>query len=134
MGIFKKKHQFYHVAFSRSLLIYKIKNCSNKFGPSFSTASFLPSVTTKVECQFFVFYLVEINMGHLFQQTKCCHLSCSKLIWIFPHAIFFKFLIIFICWFFVNVFMPCFQSRRLTRFKVLDTLLNGFGVRVSLLV
>jgi len=56
------------VAFSRHRLIYKIKHRSNKFGLSFSTASFLPRVITKVESQFFIFSLVETNMGHLFQQ------------------------------------------------------------------
>ncbi len=56
------------MAFSHGFFIYKIKNCFNKFGPSFSTASFLPHVTTKVECQFYFYVLVEINMGHIFQQ------------------------------------------------------------------
>jgi hypothetical protein len=50
--------------FRRGLSIYKIKTCFTKFGLFFSTTSFLPCVITKVECQFFIFYLVEINLWH----------------------------------------------------------------------
>jgi len=57
------------VAFSRGLLIYKIKNRSNKFGPAFSPASFLPRVTTKVECQFYFILFGGNNYGRSFSTT-----------------------------------------------------------------
>jgi hypothetical protein len=65
------------VAFSRGLWIFKIKSRFNKFGLSFSTASFLPCVTTKGESQFFIFYLVEINLGHFFNNPNVatCHVQ-----------------------------------------------------------